>query len=88
MYGNDHRSFRQRLGQQGNQLDRNWNQILVELLYRFGNNENFYIGGRYNTASGPMVPDGDDVTIDRINVGFGAFLTKNILFKVEYEPKI
>ncbi|HPF11732.1 MAG TPA: hypothetical protein PKW08_01335 [Flavobacteriaceae bacterium] len=72
------------LDSSGNQLDRNWNQILVELLYRFGNNENFYIGGRYNTASGPMVPDGDDVTIDRINVGFGAFLTKNILFKVEY----
>jgi hypothetical protein len=31
---------------------RDFTQIGAELLYRFGNNENFYVGGRYNLVSG------------------------------------
>ncbi|MEZ4875309.1 MAG: hypothetical protein R2793_07645 [Flavobacteriaceae bacterium] len=64
-------------------VDRNWNQIMVELLYRFGNNENFYIAGRYNSASGELASK-VDVSISRINAGFGVFLTKNVLAKLEY----
>ena len=67
----------------GEQVDRNWNQYMLELLYRFGNNENFYVGGRYNSASGELAP-GVDVSINRFNVGFGAFITKNVLAKLEY----
>lgn len=63
---------------------RDWTHIMVEALYRFGNNENFYIGGRYNTASGEEAGSGLDVTIDRINFGGGVFLTKNVLAKLEY----
>jgi hypothetical protein len=63
---------------------RDWTQYMVEILYRFGNNENFYIGGRYNTASGEDAGTGMDVTIDRFNLGAGVFLTKNVLAKLEY----
>ena len=58
--------------------DEDWNQYAGELLYRFGQNENFYLGGRYNTANN------DDVSVDRFNVGGGWYLTKNVLTKVEY----
>lgn len=67
----------------GDQKTRNFTQIMAEVLYRFGNNENFYIGGRYNTVSGELA-SGEDVSVDRINVGVGAFLTKNVLAKLEY----
>ncbi|WP_127019434.1 hypothetical protein [Flagellimonas beolgyonensis] len=58
-------------------------QLAGELIYRFGNNENFYIGGRYNTVDSED-PSGSDITINRTQLGFGAFLTKNILTKIEY----
>ncbi|MBZ9629997.1 hypothetical protein LB465_04330 [Salegentibacter sp. LM13S] len=55
-----------------------WNQYAGELIYRFGQGEDFYVGTRYNTASN------DDVSVNRFNVGGGWFLTKNVLAKVEY----
>jgi hypothetical protein len=58
-------------------------QLAGELIYRFGNNENLYIGGRYNTVDSED-PSGSDITINRTQLGFGAFLTKNILTKIEY----
>jgi hypothetical protein len=64
---------------------RNWTQLGAELLYRFGAEENFYIGGRYNTASGQLEgQENDKVTINRVNLGGGWFMTKNILTKLEY----
>jgi hypothetical protein len=72
-------------GRSANEIeDRTWNQYMVELLYRFGSNENFYLGGRYNNASGDELGTGNDVTIDRFNIGGGYFLTKNVLAKLEY----
>ncbi|RIV74454.1 hypothetical protein [Flagellimonas aequoris] len=62
---------------------RNATQLAGELIYRFGNNENFYIGGRYNTVNAETAA-GEDITIDRVQLGLGAFLTKNILAKFEY----
>lgn len=67
----------------GEAKDRNFTQIMAEVIYRFGNNENFYVGGRYNTVSGEL-QNGDDVSINRINFGGGVFLTKNTLAKIEY----
>nr|WP_297789465.1 hypothetical protein [uncultured Allomuricauda sp.] len=58
-------------------------QLAGELIYRFGNNENFYLGTRYNTVNSDD-PSGSDVTIDRFQLGGGVFLTKNILAKIEY----
>ncbi|WP_234571430.1 hypothetical protein [Rhodohalobacter sp. 614A] len=62
---------------------RSFTQLGGELLYRFGADEDFYIGGRYNTVSGDHISDGD-VDISRLNIGGGWFLTKNVLTKVEF----
>lgn len=62
---------------------RTWNQYAAELLYRFGNDDNLYFGGRYNMVKGKLAT-GDKVDVTRYNVGGGWFMTKNILAKVEY----
>ena len=63
--------------------ERTFNQYAGELVYRFGNNENFYIGGRYNLVEGEMA-GGADIDITRYNLAAGWFMTKNILAKLEY----
>jgi len=62
---------------------RSFNQYAGELIYRFGNQENIYVGGRYNLVDGEM-PGGTNVDISRFNLAAGWFMTKNILAKVEY----
>lgn len=62
---------------------RNFTQLSGELIYRFGNSENFYLGGRYNTVGGETAA-GLDVDINRVQLSGGWFMTKNILAKVEY----
>jgi hypothetical protein len=76
--------------------NRTFTQIEADLLYRFGAKEKYYIGAKYNTVSGTAVfgqstsatninqGTRKDVSIDRISVGAGWFLTKNVLFKAEY----
>jgi hypothetical protein len=60
-------------------------QLAAELLYRFGTNEKFYIGGRYNTVNGKMRESAtENLDISRINFGGGWYLSKNVLTKVEY----
>jgi len=63
--------------------DRKWNQIGADLVYRFGNTENFYLAGRYNKVNGEL-QDGSEPSIDRVQIGGGWFVTKNILAKLEY----
>lgn len=63
--------------------NRSFNQYGAELIYRFGDNEDVYVGGRYNMVSGELA-SGADISIDRINVGGGWFLTPNVLTKFEY----
>lgn len=58
-------------------------QIGAELLYRFANDK-LYAGGRYNSVTGKFADAANSITVDRINVGGGWFLTENILTKVEY----
>ena len=58
-------------------------QYAGELIYRFGNSENLYVGTRYNTVSAELA-SGDDVDINRFQLGAGWFMTKNILMKAEY----
>ncbi len=59
--------------------DYDFDQIALEGIYRFGNHENLFAGVRYNKVS-----DDNDQSIDRIQVGAGWFLTKNIVAKLEY----
>lgn len=62
---------------------RTFNQYAGELLYRLGENEDFYVGGRYNLVSGTTAAQ-EEVDISRVNIGGGWFMTKNILTKMEY----
>ncbi len=62
-----------------------FSQLAAELLYRFGSGERFYLGGRYNTVTGKTRESStEDLEINRINVGGGWFISKNILAKAEY----
>lgn len=62
---------------------RSFNQYAAEVIYRFGNDENLYIGGRYNYIDGEML-GGTDIDISRFNLAAGWFMTKNVLAKLEY----
>ncbi len=60
-------------------------QIAAELLYRFGANENIYVGGRYNQISGMLFNGStDEASVDRLQIAAGWYATKNLLLKVEY----
>jgi hypothetical protein len=59
-----------------------YTQIAGDLLYRFGANDKFYVGGRYNMVTGADGKDGNDIS--RINAGGGWFLTNNVMAKIEY----
>jgi hypothetical protein len=60
-------------------------QLAVDLVYRFGQTGKFYIAGRYNSVQGKQVESAvEDLKINRINVGGGWFLSKNIVMKLEY----
>ena len=63
--------------------ERSYTHLAADLLYRFGSEENVYIGGRYNTVSADDV-GGTEITINRFQLGAGWFLTDNILAKLEY----
>lgn len=72
--------------------NRQTHQSAGELLYRFGTDEKFYIGARYQkltstislgqsaTSQGTRYP----VSIDRTSIGAGWFITRNVMFKGEY----
>ncbi|MEP7234483.1 MAG: hypothetical protein ABI778_04225 [Ignavibacteriota bacterium] len=59
-------------------------QLAADLIYRFGANENFWIGARYNTVSATLPGNIADITINRIVASAGWFLTQNIMMKGEY----
>jgi hypothetical protein len=59
-------------------------QIAGDLLYYFGEKENFYVGARYNKLSGELAPTAMDADITRQALAAGYFFTKNILLKAEY----
>lgn len=60
-------------------------QLAAELLFRFGKEEKFYLGGRYNSVFGkPSTSATENLEITRINIGAGWFISKNILTKIEY----
>jgi len=59
-------------------------QIGAELIYRLGDDEDFFVGGRYNSVSGEQTDASQTREIDRINIGGGWFLTENVLTKIEY----
>lgn len=63
--------------------ERTAKQFAGELIYRFGNTENFFLGTRYNKVDSEEA-NGDDIEISRFQLGAGWFMTNNILLKLEY----
>jgi len=72
--------------------NRQTHQTSGELIYRFGSNENLYVGARYqkltsNLTFGQTASNRGtlyDVDINRLSVAAGWFITNNILLKGEY----
>jgi hypothetical protein len=58
-------------------------QYAGEVVYRFGEDERFYVGGRYNLVESELAT-GEDVEVERIQIGGGWFITDNVLAKIEY----
>jgi hypothetical protein len=64
--------------------DGSFTQMAAELLYRIGEEENVYIGCRYNQVDGSFSADAPARSINRLNVGGGWFITDNVVAKIEY----
>lgn len=61
------------------------NQYAVDGIYRIGAKEKVFLGVRYNVLKGQMIAsNAAEQTVNRVAVGGGWFLTKNILMKAEY----
>jgi hypothetical protein len=60
-------------------------QIAADLLFRFGPEENFWVGGRFNTVKAEMAAKTPyEVTINRMVGSLGWFITPSIMMKLEY----
>lgn len=74
-------------------IGRVWTQVAVDGVFRFLPQEQAFVGARYNVVSGPLAGPavngaittaGQDVSINRFEIGGGWFPTRNILMKAEY----
>ncbi|WP_425392992.1 hypothetical protein [Ekhidna sp.] len=61
-----------------------YNQIAADVIYRFGESERVFLGARYNAVSGEAADGAATQEIDRTHLGFGYFMTKNVMMKTEY----
>ena len=64
--------------------NRQFNQYAVDGIYRFGRNENLFIGARYNGVTAELNGLPGPITINRFAAAAGWFLTKNVLLKGEW----
>jgi hypothetical protein len=65
--------------------DRTFRQLSGDVVYRFMEGETMYLAARYNTVIGqPLGVTTGDVTINRYQLSYGLFMSKNILAKIEY----
>jgi hypothetical protein len=64
--------------------ERDVNQLMGEVLYRFMPGEKMYIGARYNTVTGDVGGGNTDITVTRTNFGGGWFITPSLMLKAEY----
>lgn len=72
-------------GKKASEADsRKYTHLAADIVYRFGKDENVFLGGRYNTVKADDFSSGEEITINRFQIGGGWFVTKNILAKVEY----
>lgn len=64
--------------------EREWTQLAGDLVYRFGEKKEFWVGGRYNTVTGTPYGFASEVTVDRLVGSAGWFMTDAIMAKIEY----
>ncbi|HEY0752083.1 MAG TPA: hypothetical protein VGD26_13065, partial [Chitinophagaceae bacterium] len=68
--------------------DRKMTQLAGDVIYRFGNTEQLFVGGRLNTVNSEVVIPGfagiQDIKINRTAMAAGWFVTRNVLLKGEY----
>ncbi|NUQ81516.1 MAG: hypothetical protein HUU10_07900 [Bacteroidetes bacterium] len=64
--------------------EREWMQIAGDVVYRFGSTEQFWVGARYNTATGKPFKYTQEVEVSRIAASLGWFMTDAIMAKIEY----
>ena len=61
------------------------NQYVGDVVYRFGQDERFYLGAKYNTVTGKLKnSEANEVAVNRVEASAGWFMTKNILAKLAY----
>ncbi len=68
-------------------VNRTFNQVAGQVIYRFLADEQVYVGVRYNTVTGRLFGYSDtdgDININRIQIAAGWFPTENLLVKIEY----
>jgi hypothetical protein len=63
---------------------REFNQYAVDAVYRFLPKEQLYAGARYNWVGGRLANHVNDVSVNRLQVAGGWFVTPNVLAKAEY----
>jgi hypothetical protein len=64
--------------------EREWRQYAVDGVYRFGPNDDLYLGARYNTVEGDLAGVTNKVSVDRYQIAGGWFIAPTILLKAEY----
>ncbi|MDP4291064.1 MAG: hypothetical protein Q8908_08285 [Bacteroidota bacterium] len=68
-------------------IERTANQAVTDAVYRFGSNENFWLGARYNYVKAGLLDATSkvyNVNLNRTAFSAGWFVTKNIMAKAEY----
>ncbi len=68
----------------GDDVGGGFTQLGAEVIYRLGEMENYFVGGRFNTVKGEQTDASATREISRINIGGGWFLTNNVVAKFEY----
>lgn len=68
----------------GTDETRKVDQYAADLVYRFGKEEKFYVGARYNIVSGKLSNAASEVEVNRFESSLGWFMTKNIIAKLAY----
>lgn len=90
LFGNIEQASGRRMDRDGDKPSyRTWNQVGADAVYRIGRNEDFYVAARYNKINGQLPNQAAqapfaEASIDRIQIGGGWFVTRNILAKLEY----
>jgi hypothetical protein len=71
-------------GAGGSELQRRTlRQYAGDALYRFASNQ-LYVGGRYNLVEGQLPGIKNDISVNRMQLGGGWYVTPNVLTKLEY----